>query len=74
MNTVSLNINISFNQIVDVVKKLSPKEKQLLNEVIWDENMPIPIEHQLLVLDRITKSKKTPERMLDWDLTESNLK
>ena len=74
MNTVSLNVNISFNQIIDVVKKLSPKEKQLLNEVIWDENMPIPLEHQTLVLDRIAKGKKTPERMLDWDLTESNLK
>jgi hypothetical protein len=27
----------------------------------------IPAEHKELVLDRITKAKKEPERLLDWD-------
>ena len=69
-----MNVNVSFDQIIDVVKKLSTKEKQLLNEVIWDDNMTIPIAHKTLVLDRINKNKKNTERMLDWDLVENNLK
>lgn len=27
----------------------------------------IPLEHQILVLIRIEKSKENPERLLDWD-------
>ena len=42
--------------------------------IMWDESMDIPIEHQKLVLDRIKKSKKNPERMLDWDKASKNLK
>jgi hypothetical protein len=46
---------------------LSPAEKLKLNDVIWDEQMEIPMEHQKLVLDRIEKSKSNHERMHDWD-------
>jgi hypothetical protein len=74
MTTVPLSINVSFNQIIDLVKKLSAKEKQLLNDVIWDQNMPIPVQHQALVLDRVAESKKTSESMLDWELIENKLK
>lgn len=63
---ILVNIHLSFQQLVEAVKKLSPKEKSLLNEVIWDE-MDIPEEHQSLVLGRIEKAKQEPERLVDWD-------
>ena len=73
MSSLHLNMNLSFQQLVDVVKQLSPVEKQKLNDVMCDESMDIPIEHQKLVLDRIKKSKKNPERMLDWDKASKRL-
>ena len=30
-----LNISLSFKQVVDIVKQLSPSEKQMLSEVLW---------------------------------------
>lgn len=56
-----------------MVKQLSPKEKLKLSDVIWDESMDIPTEHKEIVLDRIKKSKKNPERMLDWDKVSKKL-
>ncbi len=73
MNTIPLNIDISFNKIIDLVKSLSPQEKQLINDAIWDESMPIPQTHQALVNDRVLKSKKNPERMLNWDKVANTL-
>jgi hypothetical protein len=74
MNSIHLNVNLSFQQLVDVVKQLSPSEKLKLNDVIWNESMDIPMEHQKLVLDRIKKSKANPSRMLDWDEASKTLK
>jgi hypothetical protein len=74
MNSLHLNINLSFQQLVEVVKQLSPSEKLKLNDVIWDESMDIPTEHQKLVLSRIQKSKANPSRMLDWDEASKTLK
>lgn len=74
MSSLHLNINLSFQQLIEVVKQLSPAEKLKLNDVIWDEKMEIPIEHQKLVLDRIEKSKSNPERMHDWDDALKKLK
>lgn len=54
--------------------KINPKEKIKLNEAIWDENMSIPEEHKTLVLDRIKKAKKNPERLLNWDKASKTLK
>ena len=73
MNGVQLNINLSFQQLVEVVKQLSPSEKLKLNEVIWSEEMDIPIEHQKIVLDRVQKSKQNPKRLLNWDEVSKNL-
>ena len=73
MNGVQLNINLSFQQLVEVVKQLSPSEKLKLNEVIWSEEMDIPIEHQKIVLDRVQKSKQNPKRLLNWDEVSENL-
>ena len=74
MNTVQLNIDLNFQQLVDIVKKLSPSEKLKLNESLWSENIEIPIEQQELVLGRMQKSKENPERLLDWDLAVKTIK
>lgn len=74
MESLHLNINLSFKQLVDVVKQLSPDEKLKLNEAIWSEDVEIPHEHQKLVLDRIQKARQKPERMLDWDKASKKLK
>lgn len=74
MNGINLNIDLSFKQLVDVVKQLSPEEKLMLNDVLWDESIEIPAEHQALVLGRIQKAKKNPERLEDWDKASKTLK
>jgi hypothetical protein len=73
METAKINIQINFQQIIEAVKQLSPKEKLKLNEVIWDENTPIPPEHQQLVRERVKEAKKHPETMLDWDEVSKSL-
>ncbi|MFD0751031.1 addiction module protein [Mucilaginibacter calamicampi] len=73
MDTAKINIQINFQQIVNAVKQLSPAEKLKLNELIWDESNTIPLEHQLLVSDRIKKARKNPESMLDWDEASKTL-
>jgi hypothetical protein len=65
MQTVS--INLSFQQLADAVKQLSPSDKIKLNEVIWSEDTAIPTQHQQIVESRISKSKQNPEMLLDWD-------
>jgi Putative addiction module component len=74
MNTVQLNINLNFQQLVDAVKKLSPAEKLKLNDAIWDGNMQVPDEHKKIVAERMAKSKHNPGRMLDWDKASKTLK
>lgn len=73
MNTASINVQINFKQILEAVNQLSPAEKLELNELMWNESMPIPIEHQELVLDRLEKIKKNPKRLLDWDEVSKKL-
>jgi hypothetical protein len=73
MDVAKINIQVNFQQIIEAVKQLSPKEKLQLNELIWDENTPIPIEHQQLVMSRIKMAKKNPESMLDWDEVSKKL-
>lgn len=73
MNTIQLNINLTFNQLLDAVKQLSPNEKLILNNVIWDEGMEIPLEQQQLVLQRKQDSKENPDNMLDWNSASKTL-
>ena len=73
MNSSSSNTQISFHELVAIVKTLSLTEKQLLTEVLWDDNMPVFEEHQNIVQDRMEKSKRQPERMLDWELVSKSL-
>lgn len=74
MENLHLNINLNIQQLVDVVKQLSPDEKLILNEAIWSEGMDIPQEHQKLVMDRIKSARENPDTMLDWDEASKKLK
>ena len=74
MEGLHLNINLNFQQLLDVVKQLSPDEKLKLNDAIWSEKMDIPVEHQRLVMGRIQKARQNPESMLDWDKAVKDLK
>lgn len=73
MNSLQLNINLNFQQLIEVVKQLTPKEKIKLNDMMWDENMTIPTEHQKIVIARTEKSKRNPKRMLNWDEVSKTL-
>ena len=53
MDSLQLNVNLNFQQLLEVVKQLSPTEKVKLNEFIWNDNIDIPVENQKIVLDRI---------------------
>jgi hypothetical protein len=74
MEHLHVNINLSIQQLVDVVKQLSPDEKLLLNEAIWNEGMNIPQVHQKLVMNRIENARQNPDRMLDWNEASKKLK
>ena len=74
MNNLELNIKLDFQQLLEVVKQLSPAEKIKLNEFIWSDDINIPVEHQKLVLDRMQKSQAKPSRMLDWEEASKTLK
>ncbi|WP_069658328.1 addiction module protein [Arcticibacter eurypsychrophilus] len=67
-------IELSFRQLKDAVKQLSPSEKLDLNEVIWSEDITIPIEHQSIVNERVAEYKNNPEILLDWDIASKKLK
>ena len=67
-------VELSFRQLVDAVKQLSPSEKLELNEVIWSEDLSIPMEHQNTVNERISVYKTNPEILLDWNLASKDLK
>ena len=38
------------------------------------EQFEVPEAHQKLVMDRFEKSRKDPERLLDWDEAQKSLK
>jgi hypothetical protein len=66
MSHSAITIDLSFQQLLNAVKKLQPSEKLQLNEVLWGEDAIIPNEHQEIVLDRIAKAKDNTERLVDW--------
>jgi len=59
---INLKIPISFKQVIDIVRQLSPSEKQQLSEVLWTEqnidDIAIPEEHKQIVRERIKKQPK----------------
>jgi putative addiction module component (TIGR02574 family) len=79
MNTqhVQLNIPLNFKQVVEIVKQLSPSEKQQLSEFLWTEqnveDIVIPEEHKQLVRERIEKYENNPDSYLSWDDIERKM-
>lgn len=67
-------VELSFRQLMEAVRQLSPSEKLELSEMIWEEDAVIPLEHQELVNERISKAKANPEILLDWDVASKSLK
>lgn len=67
-------VELSFRQLMEAVRQLSPSEKLELSEMIWEEDTVIPLEHQELVNERISKAKANPEILLDWDVASKSLK
>jgi len=67
-------VELSFGQLKDAVRKLSPSEKLELSDAIWAEDMNIPIEHQNIVNERISEYKANPEILLDWNVASKSFK
>ncbi|MZQ50487.1 MAG: hypothetical protein GT598_15925 [Bacteroidales bacterium] len=74
---VQLNISLSFKQVVEIVKQLSPSEKQMLSEVLWTEqdinDIVIPEEHKQIVRERIKKYENSPDCYLSWEDIEHKM-
>lgn len=74
---VRLNIPLSFKQVVDIVKQLSPAEKQQLGEVLWTEqnidDIVIPEEHKQIVRERIKKYENSSTSYLSWNDIERKM-
>ncbi|MDP3467572.1 MAG: hypothetical protein Q8S11_04525 [Daejeonella sp.] len=64
---------LSFTQLLDAVRKLSPSEKLELNEMIWKEDISIPVEHQKLVYERIKTARSNSQVLHDWDAVSKKL-
>ena len=73
-HNINLNIPLNFNQVVDIVKQLSPQEKTKLKEVLESEQEDIPEEHKNIVRQRIKASEADPSRLLDWDKVKHKIK
>ena len=75
---VQLNVPVSFSQLINIARQLSPKEKIRLGSVLWDETdemeIDIPLEHQEEVRRRIKEAEKHPEDRLTWEEIESKIK
>ena len=80
MNTqhIQLNVPLTFRQVVDIVRQLSPSEKQQLGEVLRTNEIDIddfliPEEHQQMVRERIEKYEHTSDSYLSWNDIEHKM-
>lgn len=74
---IQLNVPLDLKQAVELVRQLSPSEKQLLGEVLWNEqnidDIVIPEEHKQIVRERVEKYKNSPESYLTWNEIEDKM-
>jgi len=74
---VHLKIPLSFKQVLEIVKQLSPSEKQQLSDVLLTEqsyeDLVIPEEQKQAVRERIKKYENNPDRYLSWDDIERKM-
>jgi len=61
---IHLKVPLSFDQLIDLVRQLSPKEKQVLGNVLWnefnEEEIDIPEEHMKIVRQRLKRMDEWP--------------
>jgi len=73
-----INVPLSLNQIIDIVRQLSPKEKMQLSGVLWDETdeteINIPEEHKQIVEQRLRRMEDQPESCLTWEDLERKIR
>jgi len=80
MNTqqIQLNVALNFEQLIEVVRQLSTKEKIILkgvlHEIDTDEDYEIPEAHKNIVRKRMKASEANPSRMLNWDEVKHKIK
>jgi hypothetical protein len=80
MNTqhIQLKVPLSVDQLIDIVRQLSPKEKQKLSSVLWDETREeevfIPEDHKKIVRQRLKRMDERPETSLSWEDIERKMK
>lgn len=80
MNTqhIQLKVPLSVDQLIDIVRQLSPKEKQKLSSILWDETREeeifIPEDHKKIVSKRLKRMEESPETSLSWEDIEGKLK
>ncbi len=74
MSTIQLSVNLNYQQLLEAILKLSPKEQLQISDALWEGSMDIPLEQQELVLARIDNARKHPERLLDWDTASRKLR
>jgi len=74
---ILLNVPVSFEQVIDLVKQLSPAEKQQLSEVLLTEqsidDIEIPEEQKEIVRERIKKYEDMPGSYFTWNEIEQKL-
>ena len=72
------NISLSFNQIINIVNKMSDKEKVLLRQYLWDEttdsNIEIPEKQKKEVFNRMKEMEESPEDSISLEQLQSILK
>ncbi len=75
---IKLSIPLTFNQVVEIVKQLSPQDKIKLKEVLQEteeiNDSEIPEEHKNIVRQRVRASQKDPSRILNWNEAKHKLK
>jgi len=75
---IQLNVPLSFTQLVDVVRQLSPMEKIRLGSVLWEETdeneIDIPEAHKQEVRNRIIEMDKNPKSCLSWEEIETKIR
>jgi putative addiction module component (TIGR02574 family) len=75
---IQLNVPLSFNQLIDLVRQLSPKEKLQLSGAMWDEtaeeDITIPEAHKQIVRQRLKRMEEQPKSCLTWEDIERKIK
>mgnify|MGYP000860829214 CR=1 FL=1 len=74
---IQLNVPLSFKQVIDIVRQLSPIEKQQLSEVLRTEqsadDIVITEEQKQIVRQRVKKYENQPNSYLSWDDIERKM-